>query len=309
MAPTIDIIRHAQAHHNLAGSNIPDPRLTSQGSRECIDLQARFKELDSGENITHVISSPMRRAIETSSTIVELAKDDTKITLFAYLQEVNATPSSTGTGLQELLDSYPYLSFDADTLNEDWYRKGPDTPFAPDAAKVENRALIARIFLRDAAREAVSKGQPNAHIVVVTHGEFAHWLTDDFAGIGYHRNSGWHNAEIRSYQFLNLEDTEGAPLVETPNSLQRRNATAAMLLSDGEKVNMKRIASIRVQQHAANYAERMQQEREARGLEEGEEWVDVDEEEADKENTEPRRLHPNIRRRLALAHSNRTRHS
>ncbi|KAI1095097.1 phosphoglycerate mutase-like protein [Rostrohypoxylon terebratum] len=287
MAPTIDIIRHGEAHHNIIGSDIPDPGLTHRGVRQCLGLQARYKGIDSGENITHIISSPLQRTIETSVFIAKLAREGMKIILNPQLQEVNATPSSTGTPVSKLVEQYSNLDLDTAGLDEDWYKKGPDTPFAPDVEKLETRALRARCFLLAIVRDLASQGKENARVVVVTHGEFAHWLTNDFTGTGYHRNSGWHNAEVRSYQFEKLDVVEGdeIPLIETQDGLRRRGITEPVQLTDKEKAELKRIASIRVVSYASSYAEREERERQLRELAaEDEEWED--EEVADKENAD-----------------------
>ncbi|KAI0884772.1 phosphoglycerate mutase-like protein [Annulohypoxylon maeteangense] len=296
MAPTIDIIRHAEAHHNIIGSDIPDPRLTHRGLRQCLGLQKRYRKIDSGDNITHIISSPLRRAIETSLSIAQLAKEGTGITLNPQFQEVNATPSSTGTAVSGLLEQYPNANLDVTRMDENWYLKGPDTPFAPDVEKLETRALRARCFLLAIVRDLVNQEKQDARVVVVAHGEFAQWLTNDFVGTGYHRNSSWANGEVRSYQFEKLDVGKGdeVPLVETQESLTRRGITEAISLSDEQKAELKRIASIRVVSYASSYAESERREREAR---EEEEWVDVEEEEADKENTEPSLPHRTPRRR------------
>ncbi|KAI0850806.1 hypothetical protein F5Y00DRAFT_268200 [Daldinia vernicosa] len=65
-------------------------------------------------------------------------------------------------------------------LNEKWHLKGHNSPYAPQVPKVEARARSARRHLLTLAREAIEAGKDDAYIVVITHGEFAHWLTDDF---------------------------------------------------------------------------------------------------------------------------------
>ncbi|KAI0900410.1 phosphoglycerate mutase-like protein [Annulohypoxylon nitens] len=286
MAPTIDIIRHGEAHHNIIGCTIPDPCLTHRGVRQCLSLQERYKEIDSGESITHIVSSPLRRTIETSAFIAELAKEGMRIILNPQLQEVNATPSSTGTAVSKLVEQYSNPDLDTAGLDEEWYKKGPDTPFAPDVEKLETRALRARCFLLAIVRDLTDRGKENARVVVVTHGEFAHWLTNDFVGTGYSRNSGWRNGEVRSYQFEKLDPVEGdeIPLIETRDSLERRGLTEPTQSTDKEKAELKRIASIRVASYASSYAEMEERERQA---EEEAEWEDEDEETADKENIEP----------------------
>ncbi|KAI1104407.1 phosphoglycerate mutase-like protein [Jackrogersella minutella] len=285
MAPTIDIIRHAIAEHNVLGSELPDPGITVTGRRQLAVMQTRYLW---GDDVVSIVSSPLKRAVDTAVFgIIPLVKDGMRIDLIPELQEINATPSSTGTSARELLETYSYINFDASALGEEWYLKGPDTPFAPDVAKVERRARKVRGLLRRIASRAAERGETDARIVVVTHGEFAHWLTEDFVGTGYHRNSGWANTEIRSYQFADLgaPDSEDVPLVETAASMERRRAdptTAVTALTDDERARQKSIAAMRVQYYARDYDDRRRRMREAPGPvagkaeEDEEDWEDED---------------------------------
>ncbi|KAI0831553.1 phosphoglycerate mutase-like protein [Hypoxylon sp. FL0890] len=291
MAPTIDIVRHAEAFHNIAGTDFPDPPITRRGrSHQCKTLRRLYPF---GNKVTHIVSSPLRRAIDTAlATFEPIVEDDVPIILLPELQEINATQSSTGSEkrkLQDWFDDVPTL--DMSELTEDWYLKGSDTPFAPNVEKVEARAKAARSWLRTLARTA----REDAHIVVVTHGEFAHWLTNDFIGVGYGSNSGWAVCEFRSYQFANLyaPTTEDVPLVETDESLERRSIDPMKGPVSPDRRNqaeLKRIASITVQLHAnalEAYESQKRSELELRGVvpdeESDEAWFDIDED-ADKEN-------------------------
>ncbi|RYP16857.1 hypothetical protein DL765_004878 [Monosporascus sp. GIB2] len=243
MGPTIDIVRHAEAFHNIMGGGVRDPSLTPRGRAQCQNLALQFPYKD---RVEHVVASPMRRTIETAllGFGVVLAEGK-KITLLPELQEVNSSPSSTGSPADTLRAEYGD-AVDLARLDNDWYRKGSNTEFAPDPAKVEARARRARVWLRELARTVAA----DAHIVVVTHGEFVHWLTDDFAGVSMRFNTGWYNAEFRSYEFANLDggDTEAA-LVETATSRGRRDRTVR-LQNPPSNAEFKNIAALRARQYA-----------------------------------------------------------
>ena len=312
MAPIIDIIRHAEAEHNIKGSQVRDPGLTARGRRQARRLAAAYPYRD---RVARIVASPMRRTIETALAAFAPADDgdgegaagaQSRITLalLPELQEVNASPSSTGSPVRTLMRTYgdavdvTRLGADEDEDEDEengWFRKGSDTPFAPDPAKVAERARRARGWLRDLARtlaaapdnsdtnaastdddDATGDGKDRAlHIVVVTHGEFAHWLTGDFSGVSALSNTGWRNAEFRSYQFAAADGDEDEDenaiitLVETERSIVRRGALAGLspppLPPDGaENARRRDVAAARVQMYALAAAE--------------DEWEDVEEE-------------------------------
>ncbi|KAI2783070.1 histidine phosphatase superfamily [Daldinia loculata] len=295
MMPTIDIIRHAQAAHNIHGSHLRDPTLTDDGVAECDHLREAYPF---GPMVTNIVSSPLRRAIDTAILgILPTVHDHIKVKLLPELQEINPSPSSTGIPKSTL--SYRYgrgHNVDMDDLEEDWYHKGFDTPYAPEVHKVEARARSARNYLRMLARRAIEAGQINAHIVVVTHGEFAHWLTRDFRGVSERRNSGWHNTECRSYRIENIFglDVSDPVLAETTASIVQRNGplfywsinlltmysarelAARRVFEYGEMLRVReRVTSYR----AAEESEQADDEYDERDIsDESTGWVDVDDE-------------------------------
>ncbi|KAF3071087.1 putative phosphoglycerate mutase family protein [Daldinia childiae] len=224
MAPTIDIIRHAQASHNIHGGHIRDAILTDDGVVECHLLRETFPF---GSKVTNIVSSPLRRAIDTAILgVLPLVDNHIKVKLLPDLQEISPAPSSTGIPKSVLSSQYSGVhNLDMDDLDEYWYRKGFNTPYAPVVDRVEARARSARQYLRMLARTAIEAGKDDAHIVVVTHGEFAHWLTGDFRGVSETRNSGWRNTECRSYQIRDIFGSghSDPELVETGESIERRN--------------------------------------------------------------------------------------
>ena len=68
MAPLIILVRHAEALHNaLLDYNIRDPPLTERGLRQCEELQERLQNsLGVAQKIELIVSSPMRRALQTA---------------------------------------------------------------------------------------------------------------------------------------------------------------------------------------------------------------------------------------------------
>ncbi|RYO79429.1 hypothetical protein DL766_006867 [Monosporascus sp. MC13-8B] len=243
MGPTIDIVRHAEAFHNIMGGGVRDPSLTPRGKMQCQNLALQFPYRD---RVAHVVASPMRRTIETALLgLGAVLAQGKKITPLPELQEVNSSPSSTGSPADTLRAEYGD-AVDLSRLDNDWYRKGSNTEFTPNPAKVEARARRARVWLRELAHTVAA----DAHIVVVTHGEFVHWLADDFAGVSVRSNTGWYNAEFRSYEFANRDggDTEAA-LIETATSRERRGRTAS-LRNPSNNAESKNTAALRVRQYA-----------------------------------------------------------
>lgn len=87
MPPTIDIIRHAESYHNVADAGYPDPPITHKGRRQCETLR---QEYPFGDKVTHIVSSPLRRAIETAVIAIQpIVNKHVQITLRPELQEIN----------------------------------------------------------------------------------------------------------------------------------------------------------------------------------------------------------------------------
>ncbi|KAI0850116.1 histidine phosphatase superfamily [Daldinia vernicosa] len=255
MAPTIDIIRHAEATHNIAGSRKRDAKLTNYGAGQCILLRDAYPF---GPKVTHIVSSPLRRAIDTGVIgITPIVDEIIKIKLLADLQEISPSPSSTGLPKSSLSRRYDEKGLvEVDELDEKWHLKSHNSPYAPQVPKVEARARSARQHLRTLARQAIEAGKDDAHIVVITHGEFAHWLTDDFQGVTEASNSGWRSTEFRSYQIQNIlaPDHVDPVLIETTESIVRRQAFISNQQTDGAPVrDPKEIAIKRVDAYTELY--------------------------------------------------------
>lgn len=113
----------------------------------------------------------------------------------------------------------------------------------PDVALVQERAREARVFLRELAQS----GPENAHIVVVGHGGFLHFLTEDFSGLSEERFSTYGNATIRSFQFVDLNGNDRhARMVETDESCRKSRLPRFVDLSREERERLRSFAVARV---------------------------------------------------------------
>lgn len=170
MPPTIHIIRHGQAAHNIAGakSGLVDPELTPEGRQQCAALRAVFPY---HAQVKHVVASPMARAVQTA--LLTVVNDDTgPLKLLDTLQEVFGYGSSV-----DKLQAAFGDKVDLSKVGVEWTNKDDGSPFDPEWDKILARSRDARQFIRDLA------GVNDAHVVVVTHGALVHFLTEDWEGL------------------------------------------------------------------------------------------------------------------------------
>jgi hypothetical protein len=67
MPPTLILIRHAQALHNVASDfSLHDPPLSELGERQCAELQESLKKEDIANKVELIVVSPMRRTLQTA---------------------------------------------------------------------------------------------------------------------------------------------------------------------------------------------------------------------------------------------------
>ncbi|KAI1363777.1 histidine phosphatase superfamily [Xylaria arbuscula] len=200
MPPTIHLIRHAQAEHNVDQDfTIHDPDLTSLGHEQC---ELAFKEWG---NPVIVLASPLQRTIQTALGLFrEYTSSGRKIILVPGLQEVGNTPSDTGSP-REKLESRFGNDLDYGLLAPDWADKTDKSLISEESIK--ERARSTRAFIRSIAQEYKDE---DVSIVVVTHGKFLWYLTKN-------HDYWFKNVERRKYVFDDLtgESTE-ADLTETP---------------------------------------------------------------------------------------------
>ncbi|KAJ2983145.1 hypothetical protein NQ176_g915 [Zarea fungicola] len=216
MPPTIHIIRHGQAAHNIAGakSGLVDPELTPEGREQCAELRAVFPH---HAQVKHVVASPMARAVQTA--LLAVANDDAgPLKLLDTLQEVFGYGSSVDKLRAAFGDKV-----DLSMVRSGWTNKDDGSPFDPEWDKVLARSRDARQFIRELA------SAEDAHVAVVTHGALVHFLTEDWEGLTEDTlRSSWANCEYRSYQFVDPTGQDSdASLRETVSSWQRRKGDDA----------------------------------------------------------------------------------
>jgi broad specificity phosphatase PhoE len=185
MVSKIIIVRHAESVHNVTKDfSQLDPPLTSLGVEQASSIS---QKLPDAASISTIISSPLRRAIQTTlagfSSILDKRYFDessgqgtdggAKLSLNPDLQERSDLPCDTGSSVSELSNVFPSLSFD--DLGEEWLNKSGR--YAPDDDAVRERAERVRKNLFKIAKSLENENRKD--IVVATHGVFMKFLTGD----------------------------------------------------------------------------------------------------------------------------------
>ncbi|KAJ5317765.1 hypothetical protein PENANT_c004G08181 [Penicillium antarcticum] len=234
MPTKLHLVRHAQGYHNLGPEywSLVDPMLTKEGKRQCLELSRSFPSKDA---IELVCASPMRRAIYTGleafgSVLQE--QQGTKLIALPDLQEVSDFPCDVGSDIvslrKEINDAN--LPVDLSFVEGDWTSK--TGRYEGTLGKLRVRARDARNWL---------KNRPEKEIVVVSHGNFLHFLTEDWEDGCKHDATSWTNVEYRTYEFAeekngSLEQLDDAPLQETTESRHRRGKFNTSPTREAQKV-------------------------------------------------------------------------
>lgn len=175
MSPvTIHCVRHAQGFHNLSVANhaMHDPMLTPLGEEQCKTLQQNFPFM---KQVDGVVASPLRRTMYTALLSFAPAIQDKHLHVMALpeLQETSDLPCDTGSDVPELERQFKGqpvdLSYMYTPAAKYWNSK--EDKWAPSASAIEDRARLAREWLHS---------RPEKEIVVVTHGGFLHYFTQDW---------------------------------------------------------------------------------------------------------------------------------
>ncbi|KAJ5099633.1 phosphoglycerate mutase-like protein [Penicillium argentinense] len=219
MPPLLHLVRHAEGYHNLGPQywKLPDPLLTEAGKRQCWELRESFS---AKSTVDLVVTSPMRRAIYTGLGAFNFVFEyhpDRKLIALPSLQELSEFPCDVGSKLEDLQNEVQQqnLPVDLGYVEEGWYIK--TGKYKSTLESIRDRAQSTRSWL---------KARPEKEIVVVTHGGFLHFLTDDWEDGAKYEATGWNNVECRTYEFLSDRGNSGGPddaeLQETMNSRRRR---------------------------------------------------------------------------------------
>lgn len=161
-----------------------------------------------------------------------------KVTALPELQETSDLPCDTGSEpskLEEEFNSSPFAGkVDFSLVHPGWNNK--TGKWSPASSAIEARALEARLFLRNLA-QSYSSSHPdsNVDIVVVTHGGYLHYFTEDWDGAAKFTGTGWENTEYRSYEFVGESQWEKASLREIGESRERRRGSETGLTVDEQR--------------------------------------------------------------------------
>ncbi|KAL9572360.1 hypothetical protein ACKAV7_003561 [Fusarium commune] len=210
MPQIIHLVRHGQAVHNLGEANnvLPDPDLTPLGEEQARGLLSKFPEL---ANVDLIVSSPLRRTLQT--TLLAFPSQlgpGLQIVALPEVQEVSDMNCDTGSDLSVIKAEFQQQPVDFGLVEPGWQIK--EGKCAPIIGSLMKRAEAARQWLSE---------RPEREIVVVSHGGFLHFLTDDWVNAINPAGTDWANAEVRSYT-ISHDEAEGPILCETKESRERR---------------------------------------------------------------------------------------
>lgn len=154
-----------------------DPSLTPFGEEQCRQLAQRFPY---HHNVELLVTSPLRRTIYTTLIGFESeTKRGVKVIAFPEAQEVSDLPCDTGSDADVLRKEMEGKPVDLSLIHEGWNNN--NGKWATDADAIEARAKEARKWL---------KARPEKEIVLVTHGGFLHFFTEDWADTRKFQGSG-----------------------------------------------------------------------------------------------------------------------
>ena len=148
----IYFIRHAQGYHNLSNNghdnyHLRYPRLTVDGLNQCKDVKKYINHVDI------VITSPLRRTLETSTVIFD---NGHKIIAHELIKEVVSNPCDFREPIIEMIPHFQHIDFS--NVNDNYDYNQPES-----SIDVHTRANIFFDYL--SSSELTS-------IAVVSHGAF-----------------------------------------------------------------------------------------------------------------------------------------
>lgn len=239
LQPRIHLVRHAQGFHNLGSEfhSLPDPRLTPPGESQCQKLQEEHFPPSLQRNISLVTASPLCRTLHTAWLVFQPALHNGKCqpTILAIpdAQETSDYPCDTGSDVPVLRSICEEQGWKVDLslVKEGWNVKTRNNRYSPASDAIKLRARDTRLLLREKARALAASGDDDIEIVLVAHGGYLHYITDDWEDGNKVAGTGWENCEHRTYVFENdftADDDEQAWFTETMDSRRRRGKTHPM---------------------------------------------------------------------------------
>nr|AWW17223.1 hypothetical protein [Hormonema carpetanum] len=223
MPPTIFVIRHAQGEHNVKRRHhLRDPHLTELGREQCRQLRSTFPHHD---EISIVMASPLLRTIQTASFCLgpALKKPEVPFLLIPTAQEIANQPCDIGYPPEELkpmvreMLSKEDLEFDAEKIDfslveEGWNSKFVDIFFIAQQGIYE--ASYPAVEARAASLRAWLYQRPEKNIVLVSHGAFLHYFSEDWTAFDAAKGTAYENCEFRKFEFSEDSSAHEAHVVD-----------------------------------------------------------------------------------------------
>ncbi|KAF1936165.1 phosphoglycerate mutase-like protein [Clathrospora elynae] len=226
MPPKIHLVRHAQGEHNATRDySIRDAVLTDKGKEQCRTLKSSFKH---HEDIDIVFVSPLRRTIQTAALSFgpTLSRKEVPFVLLPVLQEVSNIACDVGIAdtaedVKQLLPKifaegeveFDINKIDAVAVTAGWNSK--EGYWAYERGAILKRAADIRNWLFQRAE---------AQVIIITHGAFAHFLTEDWDVEDPMLGTAYKNCEHREFLFTPTSTAQDAHVIECWESRRRRGA-------------------------------------------------------------------------------------
>lgn len=153
------------------------------------------------------------------------------ITALPEIQETSQLPCDTGSEPSKLASEFG-TKVNLELVKEGWNNKRGK--WSPARSAIAARAKDARIYLRELAFSALDQSGEDVNIVVVTHGGFLHFFTEDWVGYTTFTGTGWSNTEFRAFEFESRDDAE-ASVIETKESRERSKGREHPLTKDEQR--------------------------------------------------------------------------
>ncbi|KAJ5643480.1 uncharacterized protein N7484_005987 [Penicillium longicatenatum] len=218
MPPALYLVRHGQGEHNLHDSHhLRDAHLTDTGKNQCRDLRDSFLYHD---DLSLILASPLRRTIQTAAHAFHPALEKRQIpfVLAPKAQEISKRPCDVG-----LIVMFSWLRYQ---LTGGWLGNSKKDLYVPTTGAVRRRAAQLRVWLWQL---------PHEHVLLVSHGSFLHYLTEDWSFYA----TAYRNCEYRRFTFTEDSTESEAYLLEvgrTSAKIGRPLGVDADLLLDLQEV-------------------------------------------------------------------------
>jgi probable phosphoglycerate mutase len=114
------IIRHGQSIGNTVPHDMADGELTALGRSQAEHVKTGML----GANVTHIVSSPLQRAIETAQPLARAANLPIRVWIETF--EVRNKGAYRGPSEPELARMYPEIMLEDEITAEGWYCAGDE---------------------------------------------------------------------------------------------------------------------------------------------------------------------------------------